>query len=374
MQVAFVSKTFVAETAQRQLEWLARQPGVDVTLFTPDTWHSDDGRLLHFVPRFTMNYAYRCLPLRHNGSYHLYLYRGLRQELERLGPELIHIDEEPYNLAGAQAQHIATRLGVPTIFVAWQNRFRVYPPPFAQIERYNYARTACIIAGNTGAAEVLRRKGYGGTLATFSLHGVDPALYAPLPRTGSAGDMVIGYIGRLVLYKGVGLLLEALAGLPVGCRLRLVGSGPDEAALRQLAQRLGLAERVQFMRAVPTTEVPRVLAEVDVLVLPSLSRPNWTEQFGRVLIEAMACGVPVVGSDAGEIPHVIGAAGLVVPEGDVTALRAALLTLACDPQQRATYGWQGRDRVLACYTQEQVARRIAGVYAEVLGRSSFQTR
>ena len=71
----------------------------------------------------------------------------------------------------------------------------------------------------------------------------------------------------------------------------------------------------------PSTEVPAVLRALDVLVLPSLTTPSWKEQFGRVLQEAMACAIPVVGSDSGEIPHVIGDAGLVTPEGDAAALR-----------------------------------------------------
>ena len=81
---------------------------------------------------------------------------------------------------------------------------------------------------------------------------------------------------------------------------------------------------------VPSTEIPRLLNELDVLVLPSLTRRNWKEQFGRILIEAMACEVPVVGSSSGEIPHLIADAGLVFPEGDVEALRDALCKLMQD--------------------------------------------
>src|SRR5262249_34312465 len=109
------------------------------------------------------------------------------------------------------------------------------------------------------------------------------------------------------------------------------------------------------------------------LALPSFGQPNWVEQFGRVLIEAMACGVPVVGSDSGEIPHVIGDAGLVVPEDDVSALRDALEALAADPARRAEYARRGRARVLERFTQEQVARRVAAVYAEALSGQSAAT-
>jgi glycosyltransferase involved in cell wall biosynthesis len=100
-----------------------------------------------------------------------------------------------------------------------------------------------------------------------------------------------------------------------------------------------------------------------MLVLPSLSRPNWVEQFGRVLIEAMACGVPVVGSASGEIPWVIGDAGVLFPEGDIEALAQALQELIDDEGRRAQLAEKGRARVLGQFTQAQVAEATARVYA-----------
>lgn len=366
MHVAIVSKTFVYTTAQRQLEWIVRQPGIELTLITPDVWRSDDGRMLQFVPQFTEGYTYRCLPVRFNGKYHFYWYRGLWKTLAGVKPDLVHIDEEPYNPAGAQAQRAADRLGVPSVFVAWQNLYRDYPPPFRQIEHYGYSRTSHIIAGNPGAADVVRRKGYAGPLSTFSVHGVDPEIFSPRPRQRADDRFIVGYLGRLVLYKGTGVLIEALRGMPDRCRLRFIGSGPDEGELRRLAERAELANRVEFMPAVATTDVPRVLAELDALALPSLSQPNWTEQFGRVLVEAMSCQVPVVGSDAGLIPDVVGDSGLIVPEGNAGRLRSALVELAENPRLRDELGRRGRERVIARFTQEQVARRLAAVYEDAL--------
>lgn len=366
MHVAIVSKTFVYTTAQRQLEWIVRQPGIELTLITPDVWRSDDGRMLQFVPQFTEGYTYRCLPVRFNGKYHFYWYRGLWKTLAGVKPDLVHIDEEPYNPAGAQAQRAADRLGVPSVFVAWQNLYRDYPPPFRQIEHYGYSRTSHIIAGNPGAADVVRRKGYAGPLSTFSVHGVDPEIFSPRPRQRADDRFIVGYLGRLVLYKGTGVLIEALRGMPDRCRLRFIGSGPDEGELRRLAERAELANRVEFMPAVATTDVPRVLAELDALALPSLSQPNWTEQFGRVLVEAMSCQVPVVGSDAGLIPDVVGDSGLIVPEGNAERLRSALVELAENPRLRDELGRRGRERVIARFTQEQVARRLAAVYEDAL--------
>jgi glycosyltransferase involved in cell wall biosynthesis len=115
--------------------------------------------------------------------------------------------------------------------------------------------------------------------------------------------------------------------------------------------------------------MPALYRDLDVLVLPSRSRSNWVEQFGRVLIEAMACGVSVVGSDCGEIPNVVDDAGLIFSEGDVGALRQCLVRLMSSPELRADLALRGRRRVLAHFTQAQVATQTVAVYRELVGES-----
>jgi glycosyltransferase involved in cell wall biosynthesis len=112
--------------------------------------------------------------------------------------------------------------------------------------------------------------------------------------------------------------------------------------------------------------MPAFYRTVDIVVLPSRTQANWTEQFGRVLIEAMASGAVVVGSDAGEIPHVIGDAGLVFPEGEVAALRACLAGLLADAGRRRVLAAQGRARVLAHFTQRHIAEQTVQVYEEMM--------
>ncbi len=369
MRVAIVSKTFVAEASQKLLEHIAARPGIALTLITPPEWRSDDGRTLPFTPRYTAGYAVKQTPVVLNGHYHFYIYRGLSRALRELKPDVVHIDEEPYNPAGAQAQRAALLVGAKSVFVTLQNLYKDYPFPFSAMEQYDYRHMAHMIAVNAAAGEVARRKGYAGPLSTFTMYGIDPELFQPAPRReprATPYTFIIGYLGRLTIYKGTGLLIEALASMPPHCRLRFIGSGPDEPTLRRMVVERGVADRVEFRAAVPTTGVPAALAEVDALAVPSLTQPNWMEQFGRVLIEAMACGVPVVGSDSGEIPHVIGDAGLVTPEGDVAALRAALLRLEANPALRAQFSHMGRERARRLFTNEAAARNIVGVYEQAM--------
>jgi len=104
--------------------------------------------------------------------------------------------------------------------------------------------------------------------------------------------------------------------------------------------------------------------------LPSHTTRAWKEQFGRVLIEAMSCGVPVVGSSSGEIPNVIGDAGLIYPEGDVRALATTLQRLAEQPELYADLARRGRARVLERYTQAALARQYYEVYRSMLKHES----
>ena len=165
--------------------------------------------------------------------------------------------------------------------------------------------------------------------------------------------------------KGVSLLLEAVATINGHWRLVILGGGPERAALEAQAKHLQIAERVSFHGAVPSVEMPAQYHNIDLLALPSLTRPNWKEQFGRVLVEAIASGVPVIGSSSGAIPGVIGDAGLIVPEGDTAALAAAIEKLRDDGPLYAEFKRKGRARALAEYSHEGVAEKTAALYREL---------
>ena len=144
-----------------------------------------------------------------------------------------------------------------------------------------------------------------------------------------------------------------------------MGGGPERDRLHAMAREAGIAERVEFADQVQSTEMPAFYRRFDVLALPSRTRPNWKEQFGRALVEAMASGVPVIGSNSGAIPDVIGEAGLIFPEGDAQALAHHLAALLADAGLRATLGEKGRQRALACFTHERIAAATVEVYRQV---------
>jgi glycosyltransferase involved in cell wall biosynthesis len=361
-----LSKACIVGTYQRKLEELvALAPQMRLTLAVPPAWKDERG-VTTLERAHTEGYRLEVLPIALNGAFHLHFYPTLGRLVREVQPDVVHIDEEPYNLATFHANWVARRHGARTLWFSWQNLQRRYPPPFSWMERYNLRHVDHAIAGSQSAAAIWRAKGYTGPLSVIPQFGVDPEIFAPPARTRPAYPVHIAYVGRLVPEKGVDLLLQALASLAGDWHATVLGGGPEEARLRALARDHDLEDRVTFHGPVPSVEMPAFYRAIDVLVLPSRARPNWVEQFGRVLVEAMACGVAVVGSNIGEIPHVVGNAGLLFPEDDVAALRACLARLVDRPILRSEFGQRGRARVMQRFTQRSIARRTLAVYREIL--------
>jgi glycosyltransferase involved in cell wall biosynthesis len=357
-----LSKACVVGTYQRKLEALAAiEPSLDLVVAVPPAWKDAYGRT-ELQRAYTQGYRLEITPIALNGFYHLHFYPKFGDLMAEIEPDIVHIDEEPYNLATYHANRIARKAGAKTLWFSWQNLYRRYPPPFSWMERHNLLHIDYGIVGSESAAEVWRAKGYTKPLAVIPQFGVDPSLFHPPAQRRSGASVHVAYIGRLVPEKGVNLLLDALSTLEGPWYATIQGNGPAAAELKAQAARLGIQDAVTFRDAVPSTSMPDIYRDIDILVLPSRTKPNWVEQFGRVLIEAMASGVAVIGSETGEIPYVIGGAGLIFPEEDVEALRAALESLIRDPERRATLGEHGRARVLMRYTQEHIARATADVY------------
>jgi glycosyltransferase involved in cell wall biosynthesis len=369
MRVLMISKALVAGTSQRKLEEIAKLSEVELTVVTPAYWQSDDGSKQVLERLHTSGYRMIETPMRLNGNFHLHYYPQLGHVMREVRPDVVHIDEEPYNLATYLAMRLARQQHAHALFFTWQNLYRDYPLPFRQMELYNYKYAASAIAGNRDAENVLRRKGYKGPIHVIPQFGFDTDIYKrTMPRAPrQPGDpFTIGFIGRLKEEKGLPLIVEALTMLPDYCRAVFIGNGPMKTALSEQAARLGVTERVHFKPGVPTSQVPHEMEQWDVHVLPSISRPNWIEQFGRTLAEAMSCETPVIGSSSGEIPHVIGDAGLVFKEGDARDLSTCIQKLLDDPSLYAELAQHGRKRVLENYTQDQIARQTYKVYVSML--------
>jgi len=374
MKVLYVSKALVTATYRdkiREIEALVR-----VTAVIPERWGR--GPVEPSPPGVPEPWR---VPVRLAGHNHLHFYPGAREWLDEAAPDLVHIDEEPYSLVTLQLGTLCGRRGTPFVFFAWQNLDRRLPPPFARVRASVFRRAAGAIAGTEGAARVLLNAGYTGPLSVIPQFGVDPDRFRPDAGARAAvrsrlgmgpGAFVVGYGGRLVEEKGVHVLLDAFARLPGGDpepHLLLIGEGPESRPLQERAHRLGVGTRVHWAGRVASTSMPDLLPALDVLALPTTGTRTWTEQFGRILIEAMACGVPVAGSRCGEIPAVIGDAGDVFPAGDAGALCAILESHRQHASLREARGAAGRERVISHYTQRRIAESTAAFYSTLVARA-----
>lgn len=365
MRVLMVSKACLVGSYQRKLEEMAKHPGIELTVIVPPSWKDAQGEL-ELERAHVSGYRLLADPIAFNGRYHLHYYPRLGKRIAEIRPDILHIDEEPYNLATWHAWRLGRRAGAKCLFFSWQNLERRYPFPFNLMEGMVLKGVDYAIVGSQRAAMVWRAKGYTGPMTVIPQFGVDPEIFSPGRKHESGRGFVIGYVGRLVPEKGVDLLIKASANLPGLWRLAIAGGGPERTELEALAKQLGIQDQVFFDGQIPDKQIPAYLRQTDVLVLPSRSRPNWMEQFGRVLIEAMACEVPVVGSECGEIPNVIGDAGWTFPENDIQTLHDHLLRLMQDGETRARLARLGHERVLEQFTQSQIAAKTIQVYKEML--------
>jgi glycosyltransferase involved in cell wall biosynthesis len=368
-----VSKALVAGIQQRKLEELAALPQVsELYAVVPPYWEEPRVGRTALDKRYTRGYTLAVETMALNGHHHTHFYPGLARHIRRFRPDVVHADDESFNLTTFQAIRLAKSVKAASVFYNYANIYRNYPPPFSLFEKYNFRAAGAALACNVEAQEILRRRGFNKSIEICPQFGVDLTLtHRQEPPTGfkRPGVFTLGYFGRLVPEKGVNYLLDACARLKGDWRLVLIGQGAEEASLKAQAEQLNITDKVEFRPFVPSTEVAAYMSGLDVFVLPSITFPNWKEQFGRVLIESMACEVPVIGSESGEIPHVIGDAGLTFPEKDVNQLTVHLQKLYDNPTLCTELAAKGLARVQEKYTQKQIALKHVEVYQMALDRS-----
>lgn len=293
--------------------------------------------------------------------------------LRRHRPHVIDLNHEPYSIACAEILTLCSWYAPQAVVVMQpcQNIFHRYPPPFSWLERRALKRVAAAHACSKTVSELLRAKGFDKPVAIVPF-GVDVDSFTPRPISQPT-TLTIGYVGRMLPGKGVNILGDALAQLKTeSWKLLVVGDGSERAPFERTLAQHGLIDQAEFTGAVSYSAVPPLFQKIDILVVPTETTKRIREQFGRVIVEAMASGVPVIGSTCGAIPEVIDAAGLVFPEGDANALAQALRKLLADPELRTRLARDGRRRAEQHYTWERVAEQTYELYRNVLKRQAAE--
>ena len=327
LRVLFISHTYVVGVNQGKLKAIADTGKVEIALLAPSNWQALEWkRIIKLETPFPEIKTYST-PVLFSGRVGAHIYNPWKiwQVINDFKPDVIQVEEEIFSLSALEVAFWAKLCRKPMVVFGWENQLRSLSFLRRWIRDFVMGATNLYLAGNQDGAEVMRSWNYQGQIEVMPQMGVDTELFTPPAKKSleeSQDQVNIGFLGRLVPEKGLDILLTAVSLLQqqnLDFQVTLCGSGQSEADLREAAKIQQIAERLTWRGAVPHEMAPIELSKFDVLVLPSRTIATWKEQFGHVIIEAMAMGIPVVGSSCGEIPHVIARDDLVFPEGNSVA-------------------------------------------------------
>jgi len=391
MRILVASHTYIVDLNREKLRELSRiESGIEVTVVTPRIWQPGgvQNKIIETQP--LEEGSFRVVPVSNfskNNQGLLTFGADSISLLRQFKPNIIQVEQGSKALAYAEfiTLNKLLNLKAKNIFFTWWNLPYNLKFPISLLESYNLSNTHGIVVGNKDGVDILRERGYKGPMVIMPQLGVDESLFKPQTQPELANqlgiqqsDFVVGFVGRFVEEKGLLTLVEALAGLSEKpWKLLLLGRGPLQSTLLEIAAEKGIKERLILVESVAHDRVYQYINLMHTLVLPSqttyqfktLTAAGWKEQFGHVLIEAMACKVPVIGSDSGEIPNVIDDAGLVFPEGNVIELRKCLIQLMENPELRDKLANLGYERAMKQYTNKALAKQLLDFYKQITGNN-----
>jgi glycosyltransferase involved in cell wall biosynthesis len=380
-KIAFVSHTYMEPATRTKLVYMAKHE--DVRFIAPSSY-----------PTFC---GWQDLGVTENPGPHIWGYpihffhfkrtstrwflRSRDLGFASFQPDIIHVENEPHSWITCQVL-LYRRLFSPrakVVVFTWDNLTLEEQGTKARlleyVSMYNRRLVDFFVCGNSAGRDILLAKGIPAQrIDVLPQWGIDQDVFYPYSQEQRAAcrlrlglsdsEFAIGFVGRLVEEKGILDLLCATKRLrSAGTQtptIVLVGSGNLEETARLRCAELHL----KLVRVPPCSyrNIPEIMNALDVFVLPSQSRPFWKEQFGHVVIEAMACGVPVIGSDSGAIPDIIGDAGLVFHERDDEQLFGCLQSCMESAGLRFAFRNKGLRRVLDNFTNSVIADRTLQIY------------
>lgn len=388
MKILVASHTYIVDLNCEKLRALSQlEPEIEVTVVVPKVWKPGGVQNKIIESQYRDEGTFKVVPVANFSQNHqglLTFGADLISLLQQFRPQIIQVEQGSRGLAYTQMIVLNQLLGLKAknIFFTWWNLPYELNLPVALLEKYNLNHSHGIISGNQDGAEILKQRGYQGAIKVMPQLGVDETLFTPQTQPELAAklgitsnDFVVGFVGRFVPEKGLLTLFQSLVILrDKPWKLLLLGRGILKDELVKLAAENNLQDRVIFVESVPHDEVANYINLMNTLVLPSettydfktLTSVGWKEQFGHVLIEAMACKVPVVGSDSGEIPYVIGDVGLVFPEGKPQALADCLRQLIEKPDLADNLAELGYQKAMNQYTNKALAKQQFDFYQELV--------
>ncbi len=362
MKILFVSHSSVLQYHQQKLEILAAKYGHEIWLATPDYWNEGGVEVKAYRESKNIKYAETTVI---NPKKGVHLYLNAESIVKKINPDIIHIEEEPYDFPAYQFINAAKKYGKKALFFTWENLRRRHNFLYTWFNNNSIFNADAAIAGNEEARRILAEMNFKKPVEVIPQYGVNLQDFIPKKPKQDRNKFNVAYMGRLTAEKGLAFLVSACAPLKSAV-LHLAGAGNMQGVLTGMIKHFGIEDRVKFYGHVEHGAVPEFLSNMDCLVLPSITTGAWKEQFGRVIIEAFAAGVPVIGSNSGEIPNVIGDAGIVFKESNTIELTEAIKAILTDSNKYKECVEKGLIRVRENYTNEIIAGKINGLYRLIL--------
>lgn len=376
VKIAIISHALVQEVPQKRWRILAEKYPVEVTLLVPRIWRSKWLRdEVVFRPRVIVDGRFRVIPLPTTSetNWGRYFFKSFDAKIRSIKPDIIYVIHEESiwihqqiityrNIWAPEARLIFFSMnarGVPLK--------RFYHRLMWNRIKKNYDAALCHYPG---CLKSLRDGGFDKPIYMQTQIGVDEDIYCPdeqrrkemRRKLGFEDKFVIGYTGRLTKDKGVNDLLAALPLRDVDWALLLVGNGDFREEIEKIVRQNEWQDRVHMAGTVPQHMVPDYMRAMDCFVLASRTCPHWIDTFPNVTVQAMACKVPVIGSDSGAIPWQLGDAGLIFHEGDVVKLHKHLMHMADNMEDRKAIAQKGMERSLANFC----VRALTDEFYEIL--------
>lgn len=381
MKILAISHSAIQPTYHKKFQEISKYPNIQLRVLVPEAWFENYQKLLFSQIDFGQNLTFYSLKVAFPGyGSRFFFTRNIIRHFRNFRPDIIHLEEEPWSLCALQTI-ILRAIFCPKSKLIFRTSLSIpiklkFNFLISLIEKLTFKKADYAFILSSRAGYILIQKGYNKGMRV-SPNGVDTEIFKKMnveklkQDLGIAKDnFVIGYVGRLMRMKGLETLIKAFSLLInevslSKSHLLIIGSGEYKDEMLSLASALNVQEKIIFIDSVPANEIPKYINCMDVLVLPSITTSGWVEFFGRVLVEAMVCQVPVIGSNSGEIPNVIGDSGLIFQEGDEKDLKDKLYTILVNPQLRKSLAMKGFQRANSLYTWESIAKNTYEVYYDL---------
>jgi len=380
IKLAVISHALVQDVCQKRWKVLAEHYPVDVALIVPAVWRSRwFGREVVFRQRLIKrgHFNVRPYPTTTTRYWGKYLFRSLDVGLRDIRPDVIYVIQEEMLWIHQQMIFLRQRDAPQARMLFFSmNALGVSQRRWDQRWRWNRVRKNydAALCHYPGGLKSLKDAGFDKPVFIQTQIGVDEELYKPVDdlrasmrrHLGIQDSFVIGYAGRLTRDKGLDILLEAVTSISGRWKLLLIGNGDYRQEIQDFFKKRGWANRVIFVDAVGQGDVAPYLRAMDCFVIGSRTRPFWVDTFPNALVQAMACGVPAIGSDSGAIPFIMQDAGTVVPEGRPVDLAEALRDYMQNDQKRKKAAQKARERAVQLAGMQALSRDFYDILGQVM--------